>query len=595
MLDAAASNRDWQRIARSSGPVGLGGIGWLCPAVAEADKAIAVVDGHFYDIDGDTDGLDATGGNDAIRLIKLYRRYGFAEALGRINGDFAVALFDSESRILWLGRDRFGVQPLYYSDEPKRLAFASRPRALLALADTPRAVDRRFVALFAGSHYRAFDGAPERSPFAAIRQLPAGHCARVSKDGIQAIRWWRLEERPDLRKDQRELAAQYRVLLIDAVRLRLAAARRPAFTLSGGLDSSSVLCAAVESTQRKQHAYSTVYTDRTYDERDDIRPMLDAKVEEWHPVAVDDQVDVFQLVAQMVEAHDEPVATATWLSHFMLCHEVAGDGFGALFGGLGGDELNAGEYEYFPYHFADLRRSGDEAALDHEIACWARYHDHPIYRKGSAQAEEAMARLVDADQQGAIRPDLKRLRRYASAVRRDWYDLSNFSPAMEHPFRSWLRNRTFQDIFYETAPCCLRAEDRHCAVFGLRHFDPFFDHRLVELMFRVPGGMKIRGGITKILLREAMAGILPEETRLRVKKTGWNAPAHIWFSGQGLERLRDLVASRPFREHGVYERASVERLIDEHASIVESGEPRENHTMFFWQLLNLETWLSRVL
>ena len=103
---------------------------------------------------------------------------------------------------------------------------------------------------------------------------------------------------------------------------------------------------------------------------------------------------------------------------------------------------------------------------------------------------------------------------------------------MDRPFSSYLKNRTYQDLFRETAPCCLRAEDRQGEAYEIRQVDPFFDHRLAEFMFRVPGNMKIRDGITKRLLREAMKGILPEETRTRVKKTGWNAPAHVWF-GQG--------------------------------------------------------------
>jgi asparagine synthase (glutamine-hydrolysing) len=163
---------------------------------------------------------------------------------------------------------------------------------------------------------------------------------------------------------------------------------------------------------------------------------------------------------------------------------------------------------------------------------------------------------------------------------------------MVRPFRSYLKNRTWQDLFRETAPCCLRAEDRQCAAFGLEHFDPFMDERLLDLMFRVPGTLKIRDGVTKILLRDAMRGILPEETRTRVKKTGWNAPAHVWFSGRNASALHDLVASRAFRERGVYNVAEVERLVAEHEKIVASGETRENHMMFLWQLVNLETWLA---
>ena len=130
--------------------------------------------------------------------------------------------------------------------------------------------------------------------------------------------------------------------------------------------------------------------------------------------------------------------------------------------------------------------------------------------------------------------------------------------------------------------------------FGLENFLPFFDHRLAEFMFRVPGTLKIRDGVTKILLREGMRGLLPEETRTRVKKTGWNAPAHVWFSGRGREPLLDLVHSRSFRERGIYNLPEVYRLIDEHEQIVSLGQLKENHMMFLWQLVNLELWFQSI-
>ena len=181
--------------------------------------------------------------------------------------------------------------------------------------------------------------------------------------------------------------------------------------------------------------------------------------------------------------------------------------------------------------------------------------------------------------------------RYFRAISKDFFDLTDFQPVMDHPFSSYLRNRTYQDIFRETAPCCLRAEDRNCSAFELDHADPFFDYRLMEFMFRVPGAMKIRDGVTKRLLRDAMAGTLPEETRTRIKKTGWNAPAHVWFTGHGREQLRDMIASQVFRERGIYIVPEVERLVGEHEAIVSSGAVRENRMMFLWQLVNLETWL----
>lgn len=529
----------------------------------------------------------------AAELLRLYRERGLDGTLRELNGDFSLAVADDNTGALHLARDRFGVRPLFYWSAGGKLAFASRLRSLLALPEVPRDIDRTFAGLFAGSHYRTFDNDPERSPFAAIRQLPAAHTL-TWRDGKAALhRYWQLDAEEDLQWSEQEIAERYRELLLDAVHIRLARLPKAAFALSGGMDSSSVLASAVHLRGARQQAFSTVYHDPTFDESEDIKPILDATVEKWHAVQVNDP-DVHRLAREMVAIHDEPVATATWLAHYVMCGEVKRQGFAAIFGGLGGDELNAGEYEHFFYFFADLRARGLEPRLGREVEMWSRYHDHPIYRKSRETMERDLARLTDPAVPGRCLPDRARLERYAAAVDPAFFDVRGFTPVMEAPFSSYLKNRTWQDLSRETIPCCLRAEDRQSAAFGLVNVAPFFDHRLAEFMFRVPPPLKYRDGVTKHMLRAAMAGVLPEPTRTRVKKTGWNAPAHQWFAGKGGEALRDLVRSRRFRERGIYRTSEVERLLAEHNEIVLRGLPRQNHMMFFWQLVNLNAWLDWV-
>jgi len=565
--------------------------GWSKPQLLQIGDLLGVLTGWFLSKTASTSASESS----IKSVLELYRRYGFAGTLERLNGDFVLAIYDGASGTLWLGRDRLGVKPLYYArgsfqGEPW-FAFASRPRPLLLLHGVDTRPNPQYVALFAGSHYRYFDNAPEQSPYLGIAQLPAASYLCYREQQLTIERYWKLSDQPDFTESEFELAARYRNLLLDAVQIRLNAASKPAFTLSGGMDSSSILASAVQLSGNRQNAFSTIYADKTYDESAEIRSMLASCVEQWQPVEIGTP-DVWALVEQAIAAHDEPIATATWLSHWLLCQVVAEQGFGSLFGGLGGDELNAGEYEYFWYHFADLRSSGREQDLANEIAAWVTHHDHPIFRKSQAIVEYRLPQLVDFAQPGRCLPDRDRLLRYASALNPDYFDLANFEPVMEQPFASYLKNRTYQDLTRETLPCCLRAEDRQSAAFGLDHFLPFLDYRLVEFAYRVPGSMKIRGGVTKILLREAMRGILPEETRQRIKKTGWNAPAHQWFSGAGRERLHDIVSSQTFRTRGIYNVQEVMRLIDEHEQIVATGKPIENHMMFLWQLLNLEMWLS---
>jgi asparagine synthase (glutamine-hydrolysing) len=605
MLVAMGLGTSGEIAADSDGPSALGWVGkslggafFSRRAMSRRDEPqIAVVlDGCIYnraELNGSANGKKS----DAELVAELYLQHGFGGTLKKLNGDFAVALYDFRDRTLWLGRDRLGLKPLYYRQgkdpfdcaQDRQFAFASRPRALLTLPGAEAAPNRKFVALFAAAHYRYFDNDPEKSPYEGIAQLPAGAMLHLKGNDARVFRYWDLAEQPDYGESEEDLAAAYRELLFDAVKIRLRRASRPAFTLSGGMDSSSVLISAVSQTGNRQTAFSSVYTDKTYDETDEIRSMLAAAVDSWLSVKIDGP-DIFRLVDEMVRLHDEPVATATWLSHYLLCREVRERGFGGLFGGLGGDELNAGEYEYYFFHFADLRAAGKEAELEREVALWAKYHDHPIYRKNLAVMEEGLKCMVDPLIPGRCLPDPRRLKRYYATLDSGYYELKNFLPAMEQPFWSYLKNRAYQDLTRETMPCCLRAEDRQTAAFGLENFLPFLDYRLVEFMFRVPGHLKIRDGITKHLLRRAMKGVLPEETRTRIKKTGWNAPAHLWFAVESREPLNDLIRSRRFRERGVYRVGKVEKILREHYEIVTSGRQQENHMMFLWQLVNLELW-----
>jgi asparagine synthase (glutamine-hydrolysing) len=184
--------------------------------------------------------------------------------------------------------------------------------------------------------------------------------------------------------------------------------------------------------------------------------------------------------------------------------------------------------------------------------------------------------------------------RCAGALNLECYDLETFESVMDHVFDSYLKNRTYQDIFRKTAPCCLRAQDRHGARSGVAHLNPFYGHRLIELMYRIPGTLKNREGVTKYLLRDAMRGIVPESACTRIKKTGWGAPAHLWFSRTGAERLLDIVHSREFQNLGIYNTGEVERIIQEHQNIVATGEVRENHMMFRWQLANLQASINAI-
>jgi asparagine synthase (glutamine-hydrolysing) len=530
---------------------------------------------------------------DIGRVLTAIARSGLAKVLPRLNGDFALALVDDRDGMISLARDRFGIRSLYHTRIGETVAFASRPRSLLAAPRVSREVDPNFLLAASATHYRFVDTDPIRAPFKDIAQVPAGHVVTFKNGRMRRERYADIKAGPSPSGSPEDQARDYLALLEDSVRRRLRKADNPAFTLSGGLDSSTIVTLAGRINGAPPPAISSVHHDETYDERKEIMDVVDAKLVDWHPVQIDDP-DLFPLISKLSAFHDQPLPTVTWMSHFLLGQRIAEMGYGSVFGGLGGDEQHAGEYDYFFYFFADLKTAGRTEDLQREIAAWARNHDHPVFRKTPEVAERVMSILVDADQPGLCRGNADLLYRYRDLLSPDVGDLAALEPTFEASSSSYLASHMRNELLFNTMPCCLRAADRNATQLGLQEFHPFLDWRLFEYMLAIPGDRKIINGVTKSFGREAYKGLLPEATRTRVVKTGWNAPAHQWFAGPGREALMDLVASRGFIERGIYDHAALLRLIDDHQKIVDNPRGRENHMMVLWQIVTFELWLQSI-
>lgn len=527
-------------------------------------------------------------------FINIYQIKGIGAAFAAIKGEFALALYNKKEKVLYLGRDNIGYKPLYYIQEGRSIGFASYSTWLSDFKKHDKGLNHQSVALFAGGHYRYIDNDPKASFFKDIKQVPAASYVCLTQESEAVKSYQSLKFDIFENRSFEDIVHEYKDLFLKGVQERLELTKgSKCFLLSGGMDSSSVLAAAVNFENSKQIAFSTIYEDKTYDESEDIQTILDDCVSSWIPCSIKN-IDFFALVEKMVADNDGPVATATWLSHYLLYEEIASRGFTDVYGGLGGDEANAGEFEHFFYFFADLKYAGSDITLRHEVDKWVEHHDHPIFKKDYALAQESWQRLTDQKKPGMLKFDIKKYSRYYEAINRDFFDLSNFKPQFPHFSKSYLNNKTLSDTYYETIPCCLRANDRHDATFGLRTHFPFFDFEFFSFAHRIPPQFKTRDGITKVILREAMKGILPESTRTRIKKTGWNAPFHLWMmEGKNKTNLLDLLNSQKFRQRGIYNMSVVNRLLSEHDHIISSGLNQENHMMFFWQLINLELWLSK--
>ena len=396
---------------------------------------------------------------------------------------------------------------------------------------------------------------------------------------LSESRYWRLDPQaadPGLSDEQ--AVARFRELLIDSVRLRLRSDVPVGCMLSGGLDSTSITCIAYKVLGQRIATFSGVTGDikGVYDESDYIASVVRETKADAHWLRPD-PADIFATVTEMLAFHDEPICTVTWYSLYLLAKKVRGAGTPVLLNGHGGDEIAGGYWDYYQYHFWDLAQAGRHEELAAEIALWQENH-----RRDPAELQryrDYIPRVLSGAVSETTRfPDYSDLflPEVARRLRRDI--------RLDNAFPGILARRMASDLLRETVPPSLRAEDRNTMAQSIESRSPMLDYRLAEFMFALPGRLKMRHGLGKWIIREAMKGVLPEDVRTRKDKAGFIAPADEWFRTTNRRQIAELFRSESFRSRGLFDAAKVESMFQEHVS------GAKNHQMVLWQLINLELW-----
>lgn len=512
-------------------------------------------------------------GTDTEVLLKGFLQWG-SDCFRRFNGMWALAIYDRETGVLVLSRDRFGKKPLYFTRANGALVFASEIKALLACPAVEARPNLRKIAAYAGGHYRLVDGAPD-SFFEGISQVPPATVLTIDQQGdIRSERYWSLPVGATRSDSEATLIEEYRGLLEDAVRLRLRSDVPVGLLMSGGLDSTAIAAMALR-IQPAIRAFSGVTGEGYFDESDHVRAMMahtGISVDFVRPPAE----DVWRTLKEMMSFHDEPICTVAWYSLYLLTREIARTGLKVVLTGHGGDELLAGYWDHYHYRFFDLRRQGLDDGP--EVAAWRAQHG-----RDPVELERERDRIEAAHH----RPDVERARFFPH---RD-----ALAPALaaaiaptgpEWQAEEELTRRLARELLFETVPASLRAEDRNMMAFSLENRVPFLDYRLVEFCFSLPSSLKIRGGLGKWIHRKALAGLLPESILWRKDKTGHNAPLDVWLRTSLRARMEGLLADDHAVNRGVYRPGVLTSLFRAHLA-------GENHAMFFWQYMNLRLWADR--
>ncbi|WP_295399720.1 N-acetylglutaminylglutamine amidotransferase [uncultured Thiocystis sp.] len=489
---------------------------------------------------------------DSEVILKAWHAWGTG-CVERLHGMFAFAVWDANQRVLFLARDRFGIKPLYWSEQGRALRFASHPQALLAAGGVDTTIDP--VALHHLFTLHAVVPAP-RTILQGVRKLAPGHWLRLDASGGRTEQaYWHLSAtRPEQPLTEPEWLESIHAALRHAVKIRSEVADVPVgVLLSGGLDSSLLVALLAEAGVADLRTFSVGFED-TPEEAGSEFQYSDLVAERYgtrHRKFLVPNAQVLQRLPEAIDAMAEPMFGQDAVAFYLLAEQVAHE-IKVVQSGQGADEVFGG-YFWYP-------RMRDETGGSRLERFGKHYfdRDHAEYRRLVTDA------YAGADHTSAL-----------IAERLDEPDADEFMDAV-------LR----LDVTTLIVDDPVKRVDNMTMAWGLEARVPFLDHQLVELAARCPPELKLREG-GKYPLKALARGLLPDAVIDRPKGY-FPMPALKYVRGPFLDLMRDALTSRASRERGIYRQAYLDQLLD---------APDLHHTRIqgnkLWHLALLELWLQR--
>ena len=515
-----------------------------------------------------TKGVQFNGHSDTEVLLKSYEVWG-ESCLEKLNGMFAFGIYDHHSGTLFLARDRFGIKPLYYYADSNKLIFASEIRAIASqLPQDSLQINEQ--AVFDYLVHNRTDHTSQTF-YSQIKKLQHSHCATVSQEGVQIRRWYTLANEL---KDPFDSPAQYRAALGDSIKLQLRSDVPVGVSLSGGLDSSSIVSSLIHDFNKKDvHTFSAVYGSKeTGDESRYIRE-YQSTLENMHFVKPNSDT-LYQDLTTFINAHGEPVQSTGPYAQYKVM-QLAKKHVKVTLDGQGADEALAGYHYFFGIYFKELLKTFK----------LHRFITENLYFLAKAKSSIGVQSLLYflmptsfrtntmVRRKGYIHPDLIKTGLETDIISEELDSAQTLGESLINHFELKLEH-------------LLKWEDRNSMHNSIEARVPFLDHNLVEKTLSLASHELLYHGETKSILRRAMKGVVPQPILSRKDKIGFGTPQDQWFREP---KFKALI------EHILLDNNEISLFIDtQHAyKLYKSHLTGDiNIGQDIWKWINLNTWLT---
>jgi asparagine synthase (glutamine-hydrolysing) len=535
-------------------------------------------------------GLDnLRSSSDTEVVLRLFAKLGIG-SLAELNGMFAFALYDRQMQKVWLVRDRLGIKPLYYRVSSTGLVFASEIKAILALCNEQPSCN--ISALHEWLYYGNTLGG--RTLYDGIEQLLPGQYLEIDLRSFEhsVDTYWSLQQevaRGCNRPNKKDMVAETRRLLEQAIHRQLVSDVPVGVFLSGGIDSSAIAAFASRHYQGRLATYSAGF-DFAPDggELPKAKRVAERYGTEHHEIHIRGR-DIGDLVGKMVDHHDMPFSDAANIPLYLMAAQLGGF-TKVILQGDGGDELFGGYRRYATLRYYNFLRP------------LARFFQHIQSVTPKSKLHYRIARYLHAFAGEDVATTMALLLTPEDRVS---HPLNIFSSALSQrivgaadPFA---RYRQLQPVFSDQdignqmslvdmsivlPDTYLEKVDRSTMAASLEVRVPFLDNDLVSYVVQLSGHSKMPFGRKKRLLKRSLKGIVPDEI-LYGPKRGFQVPYGHWLQTSLKSLFFDNLATLTQRQPGILNDKHVESLF------AQTSSGRQNHSALLWKILNFLVWANR--
>ena len=505
-------------------------------------------------------------GSDTEVLLNSFIEWG-ESFLHKLNGMFAFVILDTLANELFAARDRFGIKPFYYYHDQNQFIFASDIPPILTIVDHEREPEDSVI-----FDYLVFNRTnhSKKTFFRNIQKLQHGHTLTVKPGMVNIDRWYSLPDQishyNSIRFNDKDFLDEFK----SSINLQLRSDVPVGTCLSGGLDSSAITALVLNNKQDVDlHSFSAVYRkNQKGDESEYIAEFKEKNLKLHYTFPTDESLleDINDFIVTM----SEPFPTTSIYAEYKVM-ELAKNYCTVLLNGQGADELLAGYHYFYGYYFRDLMKSNSWGKFLNEVFQYTSTHKsiYGLKTLGFSMSPRSLRHFKNHD-----------------FMDQDFYN--DFYNKTNSLFDVFYKSKTLKEFLinhfeYKFEHNLLWA-DKTGMKFSLETRFPFLDHNLVEKTLSIPTDNYIKNGYTKVIMRNALKGILPEKIRMRKDKVGFSTPEADWFKNKKLQAiLEDVIESDSFKGRGYF---NVKQCKKEFKSF-------QNYNKYnpeFWKWINLELW-----